>query len=277
MRWAGAVLVCLALAGCSAPAPGAGPAAGPAATPAPAPTSAVSAAVPTVAERGPAADAYARSRAGTTGVVVRDRRTGAVWRNASAGAPFRAASTVKLAIAVDLLTRARAGAIRLDPGDEIALQAMIVASDNAATDRLWTRFGGPAIGARFAAYGLTGATGTSAWGTVRCTPEDLERLVSYVLERADPADRTTLVGLLRGVTAMQRWGVLGLPAAARPGAKNGWTPSPGGWAVDTAGFAGPDERYTVVVMTDLTGTTGDFVHGVQTVTGTVTTLFLGVL
>ena len=232
---------------------------------------------PALAARGAAADAYAAGRPGVTGIVVRDRQTGEVWRNASAGAHFRAASTVKLAIAVDLLTRARTGEIQLGPVDEIALQNMIISSDNAATDRLWARFGGPEIGARFSAYGLTGATGITAWGTLRCSPDDLERLVSYVLERTDPADRTTLVGLLRGVTAKQRWGVLGLAAAARPGAKNGWTPSPGGWAVDTAGFAGPAERYTVVVMTDLSGTSGDLAAGVRTVTGTVTTLFLGLL
>ena len=45
----------------------------------------------------------------------------------------------------------------------------------------------------------------------------------------------------------------------------------------TAGFLGPGGRYTVVVMTDRTGTADDFVAGVETVTGSVTTLFLGLL
>ena len=72
----------------------------------------------------------------------------------------------------------------------------------------------------------------------------------------------------------QRWGVLGVATTARPGAKNGWTPDAGSWAVATVGFLGPGERYTVAVMT-AGPTGGDFVGGVETVTGTVTTLVLG--
>lgn len=277
MRWAGAVAVCLALAGCSAPPP-----APSAATPTPAAASTVPATTPppepTLAERGPAADAYAAARVGSTGIVVRDRQTGEVWRNAAAGTRFRAASTVKLAIAVDLLVRARAGVVRPTAADLAALRSMIVASDNAAASRLWDRFG---AGPRLAAYGLTGAVVGGGWGAVRCTPDDLERLVSYVLERTHPADRATMVGLLRAVVPDQRWGVFGVASGAAPGGKNGWTPSPGGWAVDTAGFLGPGERWTVVVMTDLTGARtdapDDFVYGVQTVSGVVTTLFLGLL
>ena len=198
--------------------------------------------------------------------------TGQVWGNAAARSPFRAASTVKLAIAVDLLTRVRAGELRLTAADRAGLRSMLTRSDNAATDRLWARFGGAAIGRRFAAYGLVSATGTDVWDQVRCTPEDLVRLVSYVLERVHPADRATLVGLLRGVVPEQRWGVFGVVGTSRPGGKNGWLPTPAGWAVSTAGFVGPGERYAVAVMT--TGPP-DFVSGVETVTGTVTTLFLG--
>ena len=149
---------------------------------------------------------------------------------------------------------------------------MLTRSDNAATDRLWARFGGAAIGARFPAYGLVSATRTEVWDQVRCTPEDLVRLVGHVLEGVPAADRATLVGLLRGVVPEQRWGVFGLVGTGRPGGKNGWLPTGAGWAVSTAGFVGPGERYAVAVMS--TGAP-DFVAGVETVTGTVTTLFLG--
>lgn len=223
-----------------------------------------------LAARGTAADAFARSRGSRTGIVVRDRVTGATWRNADAGTTFRAASTVKLGIAIDLLVRSRAAGTPPGPAARSALTAMLTASDNAAADRLWT----PQAGARLTGYGLRDATGTTGWGRIRCTPDDLERLLSYALERTDPADRATLVGLLRGVVPAQRWGVLGVAGTARPGAKNGWTPDGGSWAVATVGFLGPGERYTVAVMT-AGPPGGDFLGGVETVTGTVTTLFLG--
>ncbi|HST65733.1 MAG TPA: serine hydrolase [Mycobacteriales bacterium] len=225
--------------------------------------------------RGRAADAYARSRGGRTGIVVRDRLTGQVWRNGDAGTAFRAASTVKLALAADLLARTRTAGRPLDPGGRRLLAAMLTASDNAAADQVWARGGGAATGRRLAAYGLRDATGTGAWGGIRCTPADLDRLMTYVLQDADPADRATLVGLLRAVVPAQRWGVLGVVAGARPGAKNGWTPDGSGWAVATVGFLGPGERWTVAVMS--AGPPGaDFAAAVATVTGTVTTLFLGV-
>ena len=275
MRWAGAVLVAAALlTACGAEPP---PPAPPPASPTVPATSTATAPPPDLAARGQAADAFARGRGGSTGIVVRDRVTGQVWRNAEARTRFRAASTVKLALAVDLLVRARTGQIALTPADRAAIRAMLVSSDNAAADRLWARFGRAAIGRRFGTYGLLSATGTADWATVRCTPEDLERLVTYVLESTHPADRATLVRLLRGVVPEQRWGVFGVVATALPGGKNGWTPSPAAWSVTTAGFLGPGGRYTVVVMTDRTGTADDFVAGVETVTGSVTTLFLGLL
>lgn len=215
--------------------------------------------------------AFARARGGRTGIVVRDRVTGVMWRNADAATAFRAAATVKLGIAVDLLVRARAGGAPLDPAARSALTAMLTTSDNAAADRLWARSGGPAAGARLRP---AGRDRTARWGSVRCTPEDLGRLVSYALERTGHADRATLVGLLRAVVPAQRWGVLGVAGTARPGAKNGWTPDGDSWAVSTVGFLGPGELYTVAVMT--AGPPGsDFLDAVETVTGTVTTLVLG--
>ena len=265
--------MCAALllgAGCAgAPAP-------PPAAPAPSATSAAPAGTtparaaepaPDLARRGAAADAYAARRGGVTGIVIRDRVTGATWRNAAAARPFRAASTVKLAIAADLLGRRRAGAIRLDGRDLADLRAMIVRSDNGAASRLWDRSAG--IAARLPAYGLTTATGTGRWGTVRCSPDDLERLVTYVLERTHPADRATLVGLLRAVDVDQRFGVLGVSAEFEPGAKNGWTTSPTGWAVSTVGFAG---RFSVAIMADLPSS---FDPAVDTITTTAILLVMG--
>jgi hypothetical protein len=259
---AGAVALAL-VAGCSAGP--AAPAAGPApATTAPAPTT-TAPATPDgldLAVRGPAADTYARTKGGRTGIVVRDRVTGARWANAAADTRFRAASTIKLAIAVDVLAGAPT------PADRADVRAMIVTSDNAAADRLWRRV----TPAHLRAYGLRDADIPARWGAVRCTPADLERLVTYVLERAAPATRATLTGLLRAVRADQRWGVLAAVDSTRPGAKNGWLPEGAGWALASAGFLGPAERYTVAIMTD---GAPSFLDGVATVSGTATTLTLG--
>lgn len=165
-----------------------------------------------LAVRGAAADAFARGRGGRTGIVVRDRVTGQVWRNGDAGTAFRAASTVKLALAADLLARTRAAGATLPARDRATLTAMIVSSDNAAADRVWAGSGG--AGTRLGAYGLLDASGSGSWGGIRCTPDDLSRLMAYVLESSDPADRATLVRLLRGVVPAQRWGVFGVVAGA---------------------------------------------------------------
>jgi beta-lactamase class A len=57
-----------------------------------------------------AADSYLATRPGVVGYVLRDRKTGAVYRNAHAADPVWTASTIKLAMVVDLLTRHRSGA-----------------------------------------------------------------------------------------------------------------------------------------------------------------------
>lgn len=52
------------------------------------------------------AQAYAASRPGVAGIVVRDRETGAVWRNANSPTHIWGCSTPKLAMVVDLLLTA---------------------------------------------------------------------------------------------------------------------------------------------------------------------------
>jgi hypothetical protein len=55
------------------------------------------------------AQAYADSRPGVTGIVLRDRWTGAVYRSAASGTLIWACSTPKLAMVVDLLLRNDSG------------------------------------------------------------------------------------------------------------------------------------------------------------------------
>ena len=89
-----------------------------------------------------AADAYAATRPGTVGIVVVDRVTGAVMANRYADTPVWTASTIKLAVATDLLRRQRAGTVHLSNADRADMHEMLNSSDDAATDRLWFAYAG---------------------------------------------------------------------------------------------------------------------------------------
>jgi beta-lactamase class A len=109
-------------------------------------------------ERISAVDGYLTTRPGTVEYVLRDRQTGAQYRNAHAGDPVWSASTIKLAIVVDLLTRQRAGAITLNEADTGLMAAMLQSSDDTAADTLWSRYGGTdpqTFNSDFPKYGMT--------------------------------------------------------------------------------------------------------------------------
>jgi hypothetical protein len=228
-----------------------------------------------LAQRVAAADAYLADRPGTIGYVLRDRTTGAVYRNAHAGELVWTASTIKLAMVVDLLSRQRAGTLTLTDDDRALMAAMLRSSDDDAADTLWTRYGGAdhrAFNDHFPSYGLTGLApqrGFSAtfpyWGFQKATPDDLDRLMNYTLGGLDAADTAEIVTAMRHVDPNQQWGVWGAGPDMRPGNKDGWSLEQGGWVVNTVGFAGPDERYTLAVMNAL-GDEGGYDDGVITTT-----------
>jgi hypothetical protein len=222
-----------------------------------------------------AADAYLATRPGSVGYVLRDRATGAAYRNAHAGDLVWTASTIKLAMAVDLLTRAQAGAISLTDADRTQMSAMMHSSDDDATDALWSRFGGPdhtAYNADFPRYGMTDLRpqkGFSSiypyWGFQKSTPDDLDRLVNYMLTRLDRAQTAAIVYEMQNVATNQQWGVWGAGPAMAPGNKDGWSQEQGGWVINSVGFAGPGQRYTLAMMNSLGGA-GGYDDGVQTTT-----------
>jgi hypothetical protein len=225
-----------------------------------------------------AAQAYAGQRPGIVGIVVRDRQTGAVWRNENSTKLVWTASTVKLAMTVDLLLRDRAGTITLTAQDRALIQAMLHSSDDDAADTLWSRFGRDDYATRFPAYGLTSITFVSGfpryWGFMKCTPDDLDRLINYVLTRLPAELRDYVVGQLRTVASNQQWGVWGAGPAARPGNKNGWSQENTGWVMNSVGFVGPGERYTLAVMNDLRGK-GGYDQGRATDTEVARLIFSG--
>ncbi|GAA1838980.1 hypothetical protein GCM10009836_17530 [Pseudonocardia ailaonensis] len=210
---------------------------------------------------------------GYLGIVVRDRATGLTWQAGDTTHEGWTASTIKLAIATDLLVRDRSGAITLSAADRHDMDTMLNFSDEAASDRLWDRYGDDAMLARFrSVFGMSGLefvpgfTKGTYWGFVKCTTTDLAALAGYVLGRTAPADRAYLVKALRGVAENQQWGVW---AAGDAGNKDGWSFEQDSygkhWVLDSVGFTGPGERYVVAIMDQVppSGSEADGVHAVS--------------
>nr|WP_235916529.1 class A beta-lactamase-related serine hydrolase [Spelaeibacter cavernicola] len=220
-----------------------------------------------------ATNSYIDSRPGTVGYVLRDRTTGASYHSPQAGTPVWTASTIKLAMVVDLFTRNNAGTISLTDTDRTQIQEMLHTSDDDAADALWFRYAGDdhqAFNNDFPNYGMTDLRPIAGfskffpyWGFQKCTPDDLDRLIHYVLTELDPADRAYIVDQLQNVGTIQQWGVWGAGSAEHPGNKDGWSEEQGGWVINSVGFAGPDQRYTLAIMNSLNGE-GGYDDGVAT-------------
>jgi hypothetical protein len=224
------------------------------------------------------------TRPGTVGIVVRDRRTGAVWRNQYANTPVWTASTIKLAMTVDLFLRDRAGLINLTSADRELIRRMLHSSDDNAADSLWFKYAGSdhmTFNNDFAKYGMTSLSPKRGythyfpyWGFQKCTPDDLDRLVDYVLTDLPTGTRDYIVEQLMHVDPDQQWGVWGAGAAAQPGNKDGWSKEDTGWVMNSVGWVGPDQRYTLAVMNSLGGH-GDYADGRATDSEVARLLFAG--
>lgn len=221
-----------------------------------------------------AAEKYAATRPGTIGYVLRDRATGARYRNAAAGTPTWTASTIKLAMVADLLSREQAGALRLTSADREQMIAMLRRSDNDAADALWSRYGGTdnVFNTNFVRYGMKSVSPQSGfgdvypyWGFQKGTADDFDVLMNYVLTGLTAANAAGVIAEMQRVDSSQQWGVWGAGPAMTPGNKNGWSQEEGGWVVNSVGFAGPGQRYTLAVMNGLDGA-GGYDDGVETTT-----------
>lgn len=210
-----------------------------------------------------AVQAYVATRPGTVGIVVRDRKTGAVWRNQYAGTMVWTASTIKLAMTIDLFARNAAGTISLSASDRTLIQEMLHSSDDNAADSLWFKYAGAdhmAFNDDFPKYGMTDLSPKRGytryfpyWGFQKSTPNDLDRLVNYLLTQVPATTRDYIVNQLENVDPDQQWGVWGAGPAAQPGNKDGWSLEDTGWVMNTVGWVGPGQRYTLAVMNSLNG------------------------
>jgi hypothetical protein len=228
-----------------------------------------------------AVQAYLRHRPGVVGVVLRDRSTGAVWENAHAHTRIYMASTSKLAMAAALLMQNQAGAIHLSARDMSVLHEMLHVSSDTAADTLWFKFGAPFYTGFFPRVGLATARYVAApgitppyWGEMLCSAADLSRVITYVLDDMPAPLRDYLVTTLSHVAADQHFGVWGAGSSSRPGNKDGWSVEQPGWIINSVGFAGPRQRYTLAMMNSLNGH-GGYHAGTDTLTQVAAILFRG--
>jgi hypothetical protein len=112
------------------------------------------------------------------------------------------------------------------------------------------------------------------WSFQKCTAADLDRLMDNIFTRMHPDDRAYLFDRMRSVDMNQHWGLWGAGPKMRPGLKNGWSEEEGGWVVNSVGFAGPGERYTLAIMSSL-GDQGGYTEGAETDTKVAELLFSG--
>jgi hypothetical protein len=228
-----------------------------------------------------AVERYLASRPGVVGIVLRDRATGAVWRNRYARTQIYMASTSKLAMVTTLLVQDEAGNIQLSSGDRSMIHQMLHISLDSAADDLWFKYGASFYTSFFPKIGLTtaqylpqeGVTGPY-WGEMTCTPDDLDRVINYVLGKLPAALRDYMVSEMRDVGTVQHFGVWGAGSQNQPGNKDGWSTEKPGWIIDSVGFAGPGARYTLTIMNSLNGQ-GGYQDGTDTITQVAALLFRG--
>ncbi|HEU5109922.1 MAG TPA: hypothetical protein VFT95_15375 [Micromonosporaceae bacterium] len=190
----------------------------------------------------------------TLGAVVLDRTTRAELLAIEPDRQFRAASLVKLLIAIDVLSHGADDRLR----DRISTM-LRVSNDGIASD-LWSRAGGPELVRRTSnALGLTGThppADPGQWGDVLLTARDVVRVYDHVLTTLPEPDRTLIVGALAGAPRVAADGFdqhFGIPAGL-PGQqwaiKQGWSNSARDISLHTSGLVGADWRYVVVVLTE---------------------------
>lgn len=232
-------------------------------------------------QRYAAAADLVRSAPGTLGIIVWDRVAATHWRAGDTSHLTWTASTIKLAIVVGLLERARSGQIALDATAHRQIADILDFSSDDAATALWTRYGRDTQVRRFQQnYGMNRLTFVDGfarfWGHMKCTTEDLLNLITYVLTTLDPKDRATIMDGMRRAGPIQRWGVWSAGPELRPGVKNGWSIEPDAgakhWVTNTVGFAGTDARFAIAAMYDLPAAK-KIDDGVRTVSDTIATLF----
>src|ERR1017187_1677116 len=226
----------LGLVGCGSPAHSAGSSASPASAPSTqrtVPSPSVASPSPTrcavtiapgfsclMQQRISEAQRYLATQPGHIGIVLYDRTSRATWRNVDASTDFPAASTIKLAMVLDLMLRNRAGSIQLDAGDWDLIGDILSESSDTAADQLWGQFEDSSFLSRIHAFGMAGTyftTSPAYWGFIYCSAQDLDNLMNYILNDAPATVSAYIPSRMRQVAPIQQWGVWGAGPANQIG------------------------------------------------------------
>jgi hypothetical protein len=173
--------------------------------------------------------AWAESREGLVEISIGNLDDGTVTDITPAPQTgVRAASVMKVSIAVQFL-RLREAQKRPVTADEIIeLGRLIEVSDDASADNLWAESGGPAgLSALTALVGMkqTALQPGQTWGFTLTTAHDQALLASALAKGRllDASNTRLLLGLMRNVEPTQRWGFAdSVDPTLLPAVKNGW-------------------------------------------------------
>ena len=208
----------------------------------------------------------------TAAVAVYDRTTGSFTEQRDTARQVRAASVVKLLIALDYLWNLGPN-YEVPAADRTRFDAMLRGSDDAAASAFWSRGGGAAIVTRM--VGRLGLVNTAPppagypgyWGYVALSAADTVTVYRYILDAAPARVRTLIMDNLRAATrcATDRYEqYFGIPEAfMKPWAiKQGWS-----------GFGTPPPTVCGAVagagVTDASASAIDLTSGALHSTGTV--------
>ena len=211
-------------------------------------------------ERIAAATGWAAGRAGLAGYTIIDTATGQIRGNDDGNVALRTASIVKVIVGMRLFARAQNQKRGLTAEEQSDLAAMIRASDNDATSRLWASLGGPAVITWV--RNVTGVRNThppgnpGSWGFTTTSARDMAMILQALVKAKgiNAASRDALLREMRSVIPSQRWGIGPAVHRSNPAVKNGWYPDTDApvWRVHCTGIAdhaGRSNRWVIVVTT----------------------------
>ena len=166
------------------------------------------------------ARAFAATRRGEVAIAVRTRDRH--WSSRGT-VQYRSASVVKAMLLVAYLRRADVRGRALQADERGLLGPMIRFSDNRAADAVHARVGLPALTALAHRAGMRSFLAHPVWGGSLITADDQARFFRRIDRLVPARHRDYAMGLLRGITAGQRWG---MPEVV----PHGWTIAfKGGW------------------------------------------------